>query len=90
MSMYSQGMMQTAKLGQVTVKQASAPKLMYHLLAGSGQNRMPNCLALKESSHILNYLIANFHKMINYTQAIRRQFVDKLFECVWSFCEIGA
>ena len=49
MPMYSQDMMQTAKLLQATVKQASAPKVIYHLLAGSGQNRMPNCLALKES-----------------------------------------
>ena len=46
--MYSQGMMQAAKLGQVTVKQASAPKAIYHLLVGFAQNRMPNCLVLKE------------------------------------------
>ena len=31
-----------------------------------------------------------FHKMVKHTQAIRRQFADKLFECVWPFCEIGA
>ena len=28
--------------------------------------------------------------MLNYTQTIRQQIADKLFECVWSFCEIGA
>ena len=30
------------------------------------------------------------HKMVKYTQTIRRQIADKLFECVWPFCEIGA
>ena len=30
------------------------------------------------------------HKMANHTQAIRRQFADELFECVWSFYEIDA
>ena len=29
------------------------------------------------------------HKMVKHTQTIRRQFADELFECVWSFCEIG-
>ena len=28
--------------------------------------------------------------MVKHTQAIRRQIVDELFECVWRFCEIGA
>ena len=28
--------------------------------------------------------------MIKHTETIRRQFADKLFECVWPFCEIGA
>ena len=28
--------------------------------------------------------------MIKYTQAIRRQIADELFECVWLFFEIGA
>ena len=30
------------------------------------------------------------HKMVKHTQIIRRQFEDKLFECVWPFCGIGA
>ena len=28
--------------------------------------------------------------MAKHTQTIRRQFADKLFECVWPFYEIGA
>ena len=28
--------------------------------------------------------------MIKHTQTIRRQIADELFECVWSFCGIGA
>ena len=28
--------------------------------------------------------------MVKHTQTIRRLFADKLFECVWPFCEIGA
>ena len=28
--------------------------------------------------------------MAKHTQTIRRQFADKLFECVWPFCGIGA
>ena len=28
--------------------------------------------------------------MVKDTQIIRRQIAYKLFECVWSFCEIGA
>ena len=32
--------------------------------------------------------------MVKHTQAIRRQFADELFECVfecvWPFCDIGA
>ena len=28
--------------------------------------------------------------MVKYTQTIRRQIADELFECVWPFCEIGA
>ena len=28
--------------------------------------------------------------MVKHTQTIRWQFVDELFECVWSFYEIGA
>ena len=28
--------------------------------------------------------------MVKHTQTFRRQFADKLFECVWPFCEIGA
>ena len=31
-----------------------------------------------------------FHKMVKHTQTIRREISDELFECVWSFCEIGA
>ena len=27
--------------------------------------------------------------MVKYSQTIRRQFVDELFECVWSFCGVG-
>ena len=30
------------------------------------------------------------HKMVKYTQTIRRQIADELFECVWPFCGIGA
>ena len=30
------------------------------------------------------------HKMVKYTQTIRRQIADKLFEGVWPFCEVGA
>ena len=28
--------------------------------------------------------------MVKHTQAIRRQFADKLFECVLPFCGVGA
>ena len=28
-------------------------------------------------------------KMVKHSQTIRRQSADELFECVWSFCEIG-
>ena len=28
--------------------------------------------------------------MVKHTQTIRRQFADKLFECVWPFCSVGA
>ena len=28
--------------------------------------------------------------MAKYTQTIRRQFADELFECVWPFCGIGS
>ena len=28
--------------------------------------------------------------MVKHIQTIHRQFADKLFECVWPFCEIGA
>ena len=27
--------------------------------------------------------------MVKHTQKIRRQLAAELFECVWSFCEIG-
>ena len=27
--------------------------------------------------------------MAKHTQTIRRQYADKLFECVWPFCGIG-
>ena len=30
------------------------------------------------------------HKMVKYTQTIRRQIADELFECVWPLCEIVA
>ena len=30
------------------------------------------------------------HKMVKHTQAIRGQFTDELFECVWPFCDTGA
>ena len=30
------------------------------------------------------------NKVAKHTQTIRRQFADKLFECVWPFCGIGA
>ena len=30
------------------------------------------------------------HKMVKHTQTIRWQIADELFECVWSFCGIGA
>ena len=30
------------------------------------------------------------HKMVKHNQTIRRQFVDELFGCAWSFCDIGA
>ena len=39
---------------------------------------------------VFNRLSANFTKMVKHTQTIRRQIADELFECVWSFCEIGA
>ena len=29
------------------------------------------------------------YKMVSHTQTIRRQFADKLFECVWPFCGVG-
>ena len=29
-------------------------------------------------------------KMVKHTETIRRQFADKLFECVWPFWETGA
>ena len=28
--------------------------------------------------------------MVKHTQTVSWQFADKLFECVWPFCEIGA
>ena len=28
--------------------------------------------------------------MVKHTQAIRPQFADELFECVWPFCGVGA
>ena len=28
--------------------------------------------------------------MVKHTQTIRRQIADELFECVWTFCGIGA
>ena len=28
--------------------------------------------------------------MVKYTQTIRQQFADKLSECVWPFCGVGA
>ena len=28
--------------------------------------------------------------MVKHTQAIRREIVDELFECVWPFCGVGA
>ena len=28
--------------------------------------------------------------MVKHTQTIRRQIANELFECVWSFCGIGA
>ena len=28
--------------------------------------------------------------MVKHTQPIRRQIADELFECVWSFCGVGA
>ena len=28
--------------------------------------------------------------MVKLTQTIRREIANELFECVWSFCEIGA
>ena len=30
------------------------------------------------------------HKMVNYTPTILLQIADKLFECVWPFCGVGA
>ena len=30
------------------------------------------------------------HKMAKHTQIIRRQIADELFDCVRTFCEIGA
>ena len=30
-----------------------------------------------------------FHKMVKYTQTIRRQIPNELFECLWPFCGIG-
>ena len=30
------------------------------------------------------------HKIVKYTQIIRRQFADELFECVWLFCGVDA
>ena len=29
-------------------------------------------------------------KIVKQTQTIRQQIADKLFECVWPFCETGA
>ena len=31
-----------------------------------------------------------FHKMVTHNKTIYRQITDKLFECVWQFCGIGA
>ena len=36
------------------------------------------------------YIKRQFHKMVKHTQTIRREISDELFECVWSFCGIGA
>ena len=30
------------------------------------------------------------HKMVKHTRKIRLQITDELFECVWSFCGVGA
>ena len=30
------------------------------------------------------------HKMVKHTQTIRWQYAHELFECVWTFCGVGA
>ena len=30
------------------------------------------------------------HKMVKYSETIRRQIAEELFECVWPFCGVGA
>ena len=34
--------------------------------------------------------MGQFHKMVKPTQTICQQIADELFECVWTFCGIGA
>ena len=40
------------------------------------------------NSNNLNPLIANPAKWSNILKAIREQFADELFECVWPFCGV--
>ena len=39
---------------------------------------------------LFKLFIRQFRKMIKQTQTMCRQIADELFECVWSFCGIGA
>ena len=45
---------------------------------------------MKVNESITSFNPFQFQKMAKHTQAIRRQFNNELFECVWPFCGIGA
>ena len=34
--------------------------------------------------------MVTWHKMVEHTQTNRRLLADELFECIWSFCGVGA
>ena len=42
-----------------------------------------------EPGQTFNPLRVQPHKMVKHTQTIRRQFADRLFECVWPFSAVG-
>ena len=59
--------------------------IAYNLRKSNKQN--PTTSVIKSLSYSTTTILA---KMVKHTQTIRRQLTDELFECVWTFCEIGA